>query len=171
MRNGGDEQRRATFRDWLRAELRRLDYYQRRGDRYLMSEFARDAEKAGAHVEEVSLGRYLRDENPVLPTPQSCRELARALQRHPVEALIMAGYLTPDDFYCPPSEGITEESLRAQLRVIEGYTHLSETIRALMREAIERRRQQMAQQMAQPPPTAAPAEQRSPRTAPRDTDI
>lgn len=140
MRYSSDEQRRAIFRDWLRAELRRLDYYQRRGDRYLMSEFARDAERAGAHVEEVSLGRYLRDENPVLPTPESCRELARALQRHPAEALIMAGYLTPDDLYDAPAEGATE----AVLRAIEGYTYLPQAIRALMREAIARQLLQMA---------------------------
>ena len=105
----------------------------------MISEFARDAEKAGAHVEEVSLGRYLRDENPVLPTPENCRELARALQRHPAEALVMAGYLTPDDFYCPPSEGITEGALRAELRAIEGYTYLPEAIRALMRAAVAER--------------------------------
>lgn len=144
MRYSGDEQRRATFRDWLRAELRRLDYYQRRGGRYLLSEFARDAEKAGAHVEEVSLGRYLRDENPVLPTPESCRELARALQRHPAEALIMAGYLTPDDCYCSPSEEVSAEALHAQVRAIEGYTYLPEAIRALMRQAVTRQIQQMA---------------------------
>ena len=139
MRYTSDEQRRATFRDWLRAELRRLDYYQRRGDRYLMSEFARDAEKAGAHVEEVSLGRYLRDDNPVLPTPENCRELARALQRHPAEVLVMAGYLTPDDFYYAPDDAITE----ATLREIEGYTYLPQAIRAQMREAIARQLQKM----------------------------
>lgn len=137
MRSTGDEQRRVTFRDWLRAELRRLDYYQRRGDRYLISEFARDAEKAGAHVEEVSLGRYLRDANPVLPSPENCRELARALQRHPAEVLVMAGYLTPDDFSYAPAEGITD----AALHEIEGYTYLPETIRALLRMAAERRLQ------------------------------
>ncbi|HEX6797176.1 MAG TPA: hypothetical protein VF116_05635 [Ktedonobacterales bacterium] len=144
MRYTSDEQRRASFRDWLRAELRRLDYYQRRGGRYLMSEFARDAEKAGAHVEEVSLGRYLRGENPVLPTPENCRELAHALGRHPAEVLVMAGYLTPDDFYCAPEEGITEEALRGQLRAIAGYTYLPEVIRAQMRESIELQLQRMA---------------------------
>lgn len=149
MRYTGDEQRRATFRDWLRAELRRLDYYQRRGDRYLMSEFARDAEKAGARVEEVSLGRYLRSENPVLPTPENCRELAHALGRQPVEVLVMAGYLTPDDFYCAPAEGISVAALRGQLRVIEGYTYLPEVIRAQMRESIERQLQRMVGDLEQ----------------------
>lgn len=139
MRYTSDEQRRATFRDWLRAELRRLDYYQRRGDRYLISEFSRDAEKAGAHVEEVSLGRYLRDENPVLPTPENCRELARGLQRHPADVLIMAGYLIPDDFSCAPPEGIASDALRE----IAGYTYLPEAIRAQLRQSIERQLRRM----------------------------
>lgn len=149
MRYTSDEQRRATFRDWLRAELRRLDYYQRRGDRYLMSEFARDAEKAGAHVEEVSLGRYLRGENPVLPTPENCRELAHALGRQPVEVLVMAGYLTPDDFACAPDDGTTAAALSGQLRAIAGYTYLPEVIRALMRESIEQRLRQMTGDLEQ----------------------
>lgn len=149
MRYTSDEQRRATFRDWLRAELRRLDYYQRRGDRYLMSEFARDAEKVGAHVEEVSLGRYLRGENPVLPTPESCRALAQALGRHPVEVLVMAGYLTSDDFYCAPAEGITTAALRGQLRAIADYAYLPEVIRTQMRESIEQRLRQMTGDLEQ----------------------
>src|SRR5579871_4127713 len=123
MRYTIDEQRRDAFRDWLRAELRRLDFYQRRGDRYLVSEFARYSETQGAKVEEVSLGRYLRDENPVLPTPESCRELAKALGKHPAEVLLEAGYLSPEDFYFVPSVGVTEESLDQQIRTIDSYTY------------------------------------------------
>jgi hypothetical protein len=144
MRYASDEQRRTFFRDWLRAELQRLDYYQRRGDRYLLSAFARDAEKAGAHVEEVSLGRYLRSENPVLPTPENCRELARALQRHPADVLITAGYLIADDFYHASDEARSEGELRAQLRAVEGYTYLPEAIRAQLHEAIWRQLQHVA---------------------------
>src|SRR5215469_11542927 len=99
MRYTSDDHRRYAFRDWLRTELARLDFYQRRGDRFLVSEFARYANQLDARVEEVSLGRYLREESPVLPTPESCRELARALGRHPVEVLLEAGYLLPEDFF------------------------------------------------------------------------
>lgn len=144
MRYTIDEQRRHAFRDWLRAELRRLDFYQRRGDRYLVSEFARYAESLGARVEEVSLGRYLRDENPVLPTPESCRELARALGRHSTEALLEAGYLTPEDFFYAPSPGVGEEQLRRQLSEIDTYSYLPEAIRAQMKAALERQAQQLA---------------------------
>ena len=161
MRYTIDEQRRHAFRDWLRAELRRLDFYQRRGDRYLVSEFARYAESLGAHVEEVSLGRYLRDENPVLPTPESCRELARALGRHPTEVLLEAGYLTPEDFFYAPSPGVGEEQIQRQLSEIDTYSYLPEAIRAQMKASLERQAQQLthghtAPEVARPAP-AAPA--------------
>lgn len=138
MRYTSDDHRRYAFRDWLRAELARLDFYQRRGSRYLVSEFARYASQLGARVEEVSLGRYLRMENPVLPTPESCRELARALGRHPAEVLIEAGYLTPDDFFYMPSASIDQEELRHQLQEIDRYTYLPEAIRSLMKASLER---------------------------------
>ena len=145
MRYTIDEQRRDAFRDWLRAELRRLDFYHRRGDRYLVSEFARYSETQGAHVEEVSLGRYLRDDNPVLPTPESCRELARALGRHPAEALLEAGYLTPEDFYYVPAVGATQDQLQHQLHEIDSYTYLPDAIRAQMKQALERQVQQVGE--------------------------
>ena len=145
MRYTSDESRREAFRDWLREELRRLDFYQRRGDRYLVSEFARYAEGLGAHVEEVSLGRYLRDGNPVLPTPESCRELARALGRHPSEVLLEAGYLTPEDFYFMPSTGILEGALRREIEAIESYGYLPNAIRAQMKASLERRLHQLEQ--------------------------
>lgn len=138
MRYTSDDHRRYAFRDWLRAELARLDFYQRRGNRYLVSEFARYADQLGARVEEVSLGRYLRMENPVLPTPESCRELARALGRHPAEVLIEAGYLTPDDFFYVPAASMDQEELNHQLREIDHYTYLPEAIRALMKSSLER---------------------------------
>ncbi len=138
MRYTSDERRRCAFRDWLRSELARLEFYQRRGDRYLVSEFTRYADSLGAHVEEVSLGRYLREVNPVLPTPESCRELARALARHPIEALLAAGYLTPDDFYYAPADSASADELRRRMRAIDGYAYLPDAIRAQMKSALER---------------------------------
>jgi hypothetical protein len=143
MRYTSDEQRRYAFRDWLRAELARLDFYQRRGDRYLVSEFARYATQKGARVEEVSLGRYLRDDNPVLPTPESCRELARALDRHPAEVLMQAGYLTPDDFFYLPGAGVDSDELERQREAINGYTYLPEAIRSQMQASLDRQMQLM----------------------------
>lgn len=147
MRYTSDDHRRYAFRDWLRAELARLDFYQRRGARYLVSEFARYADEQDAHVEEVSLGRYLREENPVLPTPESCRELAKALGRHPVEVLLEAGYLTPDDFYYMPAT-VNEDDLQRQMREIDRYTYLPEAIRAQMKASLARQLSQITQ--AQP---------------------
>jgi hypothetical protein len=143
MRYTSDEQRRYAFRDWLRAELARLDFYQRRGDRYLVSEFARYATQKGARVEEVSLGRYLRDDNPVLPTPESCRELARALDRHPAEVLMQAGYLTPDDFFYLPGVGVDADELERQREAINNYTYLPEAIRTQMQASLDRQMQLM----------------------------
>ena len=109
-----------------------------------MSEFARYASSLGARVEEVSLGRYLRNENPVLPTPESCRELAKALDRHPTEVLLEAGYLSPEDFYFVPSVGVTAESLREQIRVIDSYTYVPPPIRAQMKKSLHLQLMQMS---------------------------
>lgn len=107
MRYTNDEQRRYAFRDWLRGEMRRLEFYQKRGGRYLISEFSRYAKQREARVEEVSLGRYLRDKDPVLPTPESCRELAHVLEVPPIEVLLEAGYNHPEDFL-----GLTADQLQ-----------------------------------------------------------
>src|SRR5262249_10568579 len=141
MRYTSDIQRRGAFRDWLRNELAELDFYLRRGDRYLVSEFARYADSLGARVEEVSLGRYLRDENPVLPTPESCRELARALGRHSAEVLIEAGYLLAEDFIALPSTGVNGEELGHRLDEIDGYTILPDSIRVLIKAGLKRQRE------------------------------
>lgn len=138
MRYTSDEQRRYAFRDWLRAQLATQDFYQRRGNRYLVSEFARHAQSVGARMEEVSLGRYLRDENPVLPTPESCREIARALGCHPAEALMQAGYLTADDFFYLPSTPLDAAALARQMGEIDRYTYLPEPIRAQMKASLKR---------------------------------
>ena len=158
MRYTSDDHRRYAFRDWLRDELRRLDFYQRRGDRYLVSEFARYADQLGARVEEVSLGRYLRDESPVLPTPESCRELARALGRHPAEVLLEAGYLTPEDFFYMPSGVVRRVDLEHQLHEIDQYRYLPEAIRAQIKASLERQLQQLVEV-----PSGADGGQRQPR--------
>jgi hypothetical protein len=141
MRYTSDEQRRYAFRDWLQEELRREEFYLRRGDRYLVSEFARYAKEHGARVEEVSLGRYLRGKDPVLPTPESCREIARALGKAPAVALIKAGYLTPEDLLAPSTGDMAPDRLRDQAEEIEHYTLLAEAIRAEIKASLERRAQ------------------------------
>jgi hypothetical protein len=179
MRYTSDDHRRYAFRDWLRQQLADLEFYQRRGDRYLVSEFARYAASLDARVEEVSLGRYLRDENPVLPTPESCRELAKALGKHPAEVLLEAGYLSPEDFYFVPSVGVTEESLDQQIRTIDSYTYVPEPIRAQMKKALEQQKLQVgsgAPERAgtQKPATKAPTAADTPATpekAQRDSQV
>lgn len=99
LNNKVDVQTRLHFRDWLRDELRRLDFYQRRGDHYLIREFAKYCVEQGAPIDEASLGRYLRDDDPVLPTPERCRSLARVFEYEPIRVLIQAGYLEGDDLF------------------------------------------------------------------------
>lgn len=118
MNNKVDLQTRLRFRDWLRGQLRDLDFYQRRGDHYLIREFAKFCVEHGAPIDEASLGRYLRDDEPVLPTPERCRALARVLDRAPIEVLIEAGYLEGDDLFkllpkdIPAAEAARELSSR-----------------------------------------------------------
>jgi hypothetical protein len=99
VNNKVDVQTRLNFRDWLRDELRRLDFYQRRGDHYLIREFAKYCVEQGAPIDEASLGRYLRDDDPVLPTPERCRSLARVFEYEPIRVLIQAGYLEGNDLF------------------------------------------------------------------------
>jgi hypothetical protein len=80
----------------------------------------------------------------VLPTPESCRELARALGKHPTEVLLEAGYLSPEDFYFIPSVGVTEESLRDQMQVIDTYTYVPEPIRNQMKKSLQNQLAQLA---------------------------
>lgn len=99
MNNKVDPETRLHFRDWLRDQLRELDFYQRRGDHYLIREFAKYCTQQEAPIDEASLGRYLRDDDPVLPTPERCRALARVFGYAPVKVLIEAGYLEGDDLF------------------------------------------------------------------------
>ncbi len=92
---------RAAFRDWLRGELRRLEFYNRRGDHYLIREFRKYCVEQGQEIDEASLGRYLRDENPVIPTPERCRNLAAVFKMPPIEVMKRAGLVTDSDMVAP----------------------------------------------------------------------
>jgi hypothetical protein len=110
MNNKVDLKTRLRFRDWLRNELRELDFYQRRGDHYLIREFAKFCVEHRAPIDEASLGRYLRDDEPVLPTPERCRALARVFEYAPVRVLIEAGYLEGNDLF----PALTKEAAAAK---------------------------------------------------------
>jgi hypothetical protein len=96
-----EEEQRIAFRDWLRDKLKGLDFYNRRGDRYLIREFHKYCEQVGHTVDEASLGRYLRDENPVIPTPDRCRALAAVFRIPAVEVMIAAGLVQQADWKVP----------------------------------------------------------------------
>lgn len=102
MNNKVDPGTRLHFRDWLRKELRDLDFYQRRGDHYLIREFSKYCAEQGQIIDEASLGRYLREDDPVLPTPERCRALARVFGYAPIVPLVHAGYLEGMDLVALP---------------------------------------------------------------------
>lgn len=93
---------RAAFRDWLRGELRRLEFYNRRGDHYLIREFHKYCAEKGQDIDEASLGRYLRDENPVIPMPEHCRALAAVLKIPAIEVMKQAGLVVDSGMVAPP---------------------------------------------------------------------
>src|SRR6476469_9602906 len=111
MNNKVDLQTRLRFRDWLRGRIFDLDFYQRRGDHYLIREFAKFCVEHRAPIDEASLGRYLRDDEPVLPTPERCRALARVFEYAPVRVLIEAGYLEGNDLF----PALTKEAAAAKV--------------------------------------------------------
>lgn len=92
-----DMETRFAFRDWLRGQLRELQFYNRRGDHYLIREFHKYCEEAGHPIDEASLGRYIRDENPVIPTPERCRALGAVLKIPPFEVMKAAGLVHETD--------------------------------------------------------------------------
>ena len=116
MNNKVDPKTRTHFRDWLRLELKRLDFYQRRGDHYLIREFAKYCVEQGAPIDEASLGRYLRDDDPVLPTPERCRSLARVLEHSPVQVFIEAGYFVGNDIFHPLPSKLTASAIDEQIQ-------------------------------------------------------
>jgi hypothetical protein len=96
---------RTLFRDWLRTKLRTFDppFYTAHGDHYLIREFRKYCEAAGHPIDETTLGRYLRDENPVLPMPDHCRELAAVFRIPAIEVMKQAGLVTDSDMVAPLS--------------------------------------------------------------------
>lgn len=92
-----DQATREAFRDWLREQLRQLEFYNRRGDHYLIREFHRYCAEHGQDIDEASLGRYLRDENPVIPTPERCRALGAVLHLPAIEVMKAAGLVIDAD--------------------------------------------------------------------------
>jgi hypothetical protein len=91
-----DEQR-IRFRDWLRGKLKEHEFYNRRGDHYLIREFHKYCEEAGQSIDEASLGRYLREEDPVIPTPDRCRALAAVFKVPAIDVMMAAGLVQPGD--------------------------------------------------------------------------
>ncbi|HEY1391648.1 MAG TPA: hypothetical protein VGF38_24140 [Ktedonobacterales bacterium] len=92
------DEARFAFRDWLRERLRGLEFYNRRGDHYLIREFHKYCAEHGQEIDEASLGRYLRDEDPVIPTPDRCRALAAVFKIPPIEVMKAAGLVIEADF-------------------------------------------------------------------------
>lgn len=100
MNNKISDETRATFRDWFREQLRLLEFYNKRplpDGHYLIREFAKYCVEKGAPIDEASLGRYLRDDDPVMPTPERCRVLAKVLWMDPYVVLLMASYIRLED--------------------------------------------------------------------------
>ena len=91
------DEAREAFRDWFRQQLRAREFYNRRGDHYLVREFHKYAAEMNQDIDEASLGRYLRDDNPVIPTPDRCRALGAVLGIAPIDVMMAAGLVRKDD--------------------------------------------------------------------------
>jgi hypothetical protein len=91
------QETRIAFRDWLRDQLKQLEFYNRRGDHYLIREFHKWCAEHGQDIDEASLGRYLRDDNPVIPTPDRCRALAAVFGMPPIDVMKAAGLVYDSD--------------------------------------------------------------------------
>lgn len=91
------EETRVAFRDWLRERLIEHEFYNRRGNHFLVREFHKWCAEHGQDIDEASLGRYLRDENPVIPTPERCRALAAVFGLPPIEVMMAAGLVLKSD--------------------------------------------------------------------------
>jgi len=95
------DETRVAFRDWLREKLRGLEFYNRRGDHYLIREFHKWCSDQGVEIDEASLGRYLRDDNPVIPTPERCRALATVFHMRAIGVMKAAGLVIDADLEEP----------------------------------------------------------------------
>lgn len=97
------QETRIAFRDWLRNQLKQLEFYNRRGDHYLIREFHKWCAEHGQDIDEASLGRYLRDDNPVIPTPDRCRALAAVFAIPAIDVMKAAGLVYDSDMTAPRS--------------------------------------------------------------------
>ncbi|HEU5347852.1 MAG TPA: hypothetical protein VFU63_04495 [Ktedonobacterales bacterium] len=96
------KEQREAFRDWLRAKLRELDFYQRRGEFYLIREFHKYTIEKGHPIDEASLGRYINRDNPVVPTTVTCRDLGAILGIPAIDVMKAAGLVRDEDWETPP---------------------------------------------------------------------
>jgi hypothetical protein len=182
MNNKVDLETRLRFRDWLRSELRELDFYQRRGDHYLIREFAKYCVEHFAPIDEASLGRYLRDEDPVLPTPERCRALARVFGYAPVKVLVQAGYLEGSDLFPPlPKDASTTavaDEVASRKSVVAQATKSSvnivplEIIVTLLQESVKELEAHPTKASSTPHTQPAPAAKRArAKTADKKSDV
>ncbi len=112
------KEQREAFRDWLRKQLRDLDFYIRRTDWYLIREFHKYTIEKGHPIDEASLGRYLRIDNPVVPTTVTCRDLAAILGIPAIDVMKAAGLVLDSDWETPPDweESQEEQQEESQTR-------------------------------------------------------
>ena len=96
------KEQREAFRDWLRAQLKALDFYVTRGDYYLIREFHKFTVEKGHPIDEASLGRYINRENPVVPTTVTCRDLGAILGIPAIDVMKAAGLVHDSDWETPP---------------------------------------------------------------------
>jgi len=68
------------FQELLVQTMRARDYYQRRGDSYLLDEVVEECEAWNCDISESELEAYLRSDSLVLPSSEHVRGLARALK-------------------------------------------------------------------------------------------
>lgn len=97
-------EQRIAFRDWFRAKLREIEppFYNTRGDHYLIREFSKHCTELGHPIDEASLGRYLREENPVIPTTVTCRDLGAIFGIPAIDVMKAAGLVFDSDWDTPP---------------------------------------------------------------------
>src|SRR5690348_4655695 len=96
------KEQREKFRDWFRAQLKALEFYNRRGDWYLIREFHKYTIEKGHPIDEASLGRYINRENPVVPTTVTCRDLGAILGIPAIDVMKAAGLVVDSDWETPP---------------------------------------------------------------------
>jgi hypothetical protein len=106
MNQPTSDEQRIIFQNWLRDQLKALDFYIKRTDSYLVREFHRYTVEHGHPIDEASLGRYINrgqafEGRPVVPTPDTCRDLAAVLGIPAIEVMKQAGLVREEDFKKP----------------------------------------------------------------------